>query len=179
MQISLAIITLNEEENVARCIQSAKWVDDIVVLDSGSTDRTREIAEELGARVFNEEWRGFGPQKSRAVELCKHEVVLSLDADEALSPELSTYLQGLSSKIFDNYDGVRFPRISFYLGRWIKHGGWTPDYQLRFFHRKQAQWTQSHVHEHITAERVYTIKETLYHFPSLSTYNYLLVHKFF
>ncbi len=165
MKVSLAIICLNEESHIVNCIRSASWVDEVVVLDSGSTDRTRELAEAEGARVFNEEWRGFGPQKKRAVELCSNDWILSLDADECLSAPLSKYLKDLVANQSEDMEAYEFSRISYYLGRKISHGGWYPDWQLRFFNRKKANWSDATIHERVEAERKLRIPKDILHFP--------------
>ncbi len=170
--ISLVIITLNEEDGIARAIESASFCDDVVVLDSGSSDRTTEIARNLGARVFLEEWRGFQAQKQRATELAKNDWVLSLDGDEAVGSELREEL----TKVFEKWasgvdqshftvDGYRFPRLSFNLGRWIRHGGWYPDLQLRLYNRKRAHWVGGAVHERVSAKKVERLKGNLLHYP--------------
>jgi glycosyltransferase involved in cell wall biosynthesis len=149
LPISLVVITLNEEKNLARCLQSAALCfDDILVLDSGSTDQTLKIAQTHGARVFNEPWKGFGPQKHRAVELAKNDWVFCLDADEVLSSDLVSELQQQFLHL-DSAVGYKIPRKSFYLGRWILHGGWYPDYQLRLFHRQFHQWDAAEIHEKV------------------------------
>lgn len=167
--VSLVIITRDEESNIARCIESAKWVDEVVVLDSGSTDRTVEIARSLGARVEVEEWRGYRKQKERVTQLATHDWILSLDADEALSPELSQQLskqmsqetQGLQSAV----DGFECPRLSYHLGRWIWHGGWYPDRQVRFFNRQRCAWSQGHVHERVTGQNIVRLSGAIRHWP--------------
>ncbi len=165
LKVSLAVITLNEERNIERCLRSASWVNDIVVLDSGSQDRTREIATSLGARVFNEKWRGFRSQKERAVELCQYDWILSLDADETLSDKLSKELQNYCQQSDISWDALEFPRLSYYLGRWVRYGGWFPDYQQRFFHRQKATWVGGHVHERIQATTIHRSSSCLLHFP--------------
>lgn len=161
--ISLVIITLNEDENIARCIASVPWADEVIVLDSESKDKTREIAESLGAKVHVQKFLGFRDQKQKATDLAKNDWILALDADEALS-------LGLSQEILHTFDttpiqdGYRMPRLSFHLGRWIKHGGWYPDRQLRFFNRKKAKWGGGHVHEKIDCENVGTLKNNLLHY---------------
>lgn len=161
--ISVAIITRDEEANIRRCLESVTFADDIVVLDSESADRTVEIAKSLGARVFVEPFRGFGLQKRRAVELCRHDWVLSLDADEALSEPAKAALQTLvtSSELREN--SYRFSRLSFHMGRWIRHGGWYPDWQIRFFNRQNANWSDSHVHEKVQSDSVGTIGGDIHH----------------
>ena len=166
LPLTLAIITLNEAHNIERCLRSALFADDIVVLDSGSTDKTCEIAQSLGARVFVEQWRGYGKQKARAVELAKHSWVLSLDADEALSDELASEIKELfSNKQNDDTDvgAYRIPRSSFHLGRWLRHGSWYPDYQNRLFNKERAQWTPKHVHEYIECDKMGVLKHNIKH----------------
>ncbi len=161
--ITLVIITLNEEENIARCIESVPWADEVIVLDSESKDKTREIASSLGAKVHVQKFLGFRDQKQRATDLAKNDWILALDADEALS-------LGLSQEILQTFDttpiqdGYRMPRLSFHLGRWIKHGGWYPDRQLRFFNRKKAKWGGGHVHEKIECENIGTLQNNLLHY---------------
>jgi glycosyltransferase involved in cell wall biosynthesis len=164
---SLAIICLNEAANIERCLRSVPFANDVVVLDSHSTDRTREISEALGARVFNEDWRGFRAQKQRATDLCNHDWVLSLDADEALSEEAQAELRELlSAPTLENQDGYELPRVSWNLGRWIRHGGWSPDLQLRLFNRKRATWQGGeHVHERVSAKNVGRLTHAILHWP--------------
>ncbi len=164
-QLSLAIICLNEAAMIERCIRSVPFATDVVVLDSGSTDGTREIAAALGARVFDEEWRGFRAQKQRATDLCKNDWVLSLDADESLSENSIREISMLFSRPLVN-EGYEFPRLSWTMGRWIRHGGWYPDWQLRLFNRKLANWQGGeHVHERVSAANVGRLKEPIQHFP--------------
>lgn len=169
--VSLVIITLNEADGIARAIASAPFCDDVVVLDTHSTDGTGEIAKNLGARVFVEEWRGFQAQKQRAVELAKNKWILSLDGDEALSPELSREIEGLLENWSSNpqsensIDGYRSPRLTWTMGRWIRRGGWYPDWQLRFFHRDRARWVGGHVHERVEAKRVASLRAPILHWP--------------
>ncbi len=165
-KVSLVIITLNEEANIERAIQSVPWVDEVVVLDSGSTDRTVEIAQRLGARTFVESWRGYRDQKVRAADLAQNDWILSLDADEALSAEAAAVAREfLDSSKQNLFDGVEFTRVSFNLGRWIRHGGWFPDRQLRLYHRQRAGWRAGHVHERVEASRVLRVPASIQHWP--------------
>lgn len=157
LPISLVIIAKNEADNIRRCIQSVPFASEVLVVENGSTDRTRELAEAAGARVLSREWAGFGPQKRWAAEQAKHDWVLALDADEALSPELAR-------EIHENFSGLNpkavhfMPRLSWHLGRWIRHGGWYPDFQPRLFHRKHSQWTLDQIHERIESAEATTQK---------------------
>ncbi len=166
-KLSLAIICLNEAGAIERCIRSVPFADDVVVLDSESQDQTREIAAGLGARVFNEAWRGFRAQKQRATDLAKHDWVLSLDADEALSKESAVEILALlESAELETYDGYELPRLSWNLGRWIWHGGWYPDRQIRLYNRARASWQGGeHVHERVTAAKTKLLQNPIQHFP--------------
>lgn len=165
--MSLAIITLNEERNLQRCVESVPFASEVIVLDSGSTDATAAVAEKLGAKFYSEPWQGFTKQKARAVELASHDWILSLDADEALSPELAEEIQFLLSSEEPLADGYEMPRRSFHLGRWIRRGGWYPDIQLRLFHRKRASWRGGAVHERVHAQSVKRLRGDLLHYPFL------------
>lgn len=146
VKISTVIITLNEEQHIARAIRSVAWSDEIVVVDSGSTDATRQIASDLGARVIEQEWLGFGRQKQFAVDAAANDVIFSLDADEEVTEELSVGIRQLieSNEIANGY---RIPRLAVYLGRKIRHGGWYPDYQMRLFDRRKGRWSDDVIHE--------------------------------
>jgi glycosyltransferase involved in cell wall biosynthesis len=164
--ISLTIIAFNEEANIERCIESVPFADEIIVVDSGSTDKTAELARNLGAKVFVEQWRGYREQKNRAVELATHDWILSLDADEALSIEAGLELEQLFSlATLTEEFGVEFPRMSYNMGRWIRHGGWYPDWQLRFFHRKYSKWSEGHVHERVHSEKTTRLRHAILHWP--------------
>lgn len=162
LPISLVVITKNEESNLLRCVASAPFVSGIVVLDSGSTDATVEVARTLGAEVYQEAWRGFGKQKARATELAKYDWILNLDADEALSPELAEEIQKRFVDL-DPLTGYQVPRLSRHMGRWIKHGGWFPDFQLRLYHRQNAKWTESAVHERVIAPNRAKLQHPILH----------------
>lgn len=162
LPVSLVIISLNEEDNIERCISSCPWASEVILLDSGSTDRTTEIAKKNGAEVFVEKFRGYREQKQRATELAKNDWIISLDADEALSPQLSQEIQN-SFAHNQQKDGFEMPRKSFYMNRWITHGGWYPDKQLRFFNRQKAKWVGGHVHERVSAANVASFKSPILH----------------
>lgn len=150
MKISATIITLNEAANIRDACESVSWADEIVVVDSGSTDETRELAESCGARVFNREWPGFTPQKQFAVDQTTNEWIFSLDADERVSEELKTTIAKLrQSPEAQLADGYRIPRRSLYQGRWIKGGGWYPDWQLRLFKKSRGRWNGRRIHESV------------------------------
>jgi glycosyltransferase involved in cell wall biosynthesis len=146
VKISVVIIAFNEEAKIARALRSALWADEVLVVDSGSTDSTRQIAEEMGARVLTREWTGFAEQKQFAADNAANDWILSLDADEAISGELRDQIQALDLA-GGSIAGYRIPRLSHYLGREIRHGGWFPDLQLRLFDRRRGRWSSAIIHE--------------------------------
>ncbi len=145
MKISAVIIAFNEEAKIGDAIRSVEWADEVLVVDSESMDRTREIAEELGARVIVEKWRGFARQKQFALDNAAHDMIFSLDADERVTPELRDEILAIGED--KAADGYRVPRLSIYMGREIRHGGWYPDRQLRLFDRRRGRWKDVVVHE--------------------------------
>ena len=164
MKISATIITFNEERNISRVIESLRCADEVVVVDSGSTDRTVEIASKLGARIVESPWRGFAGQKNFASAQAAHDWILSLDADEALSEALEAELWQIK-KNGPEFDGYTMPRLAQYLGRWILHSGWHPDRKVRLFDRRKAKWVGNYVHESVIVEgRIGHLKENLLHF---------------
>ena len=148
LTLSIAIITNNEEANLARTLASARWADEIVIVDSGSTDDTAVIARECGAKFFVEEWKGFGAQKNSAIAKCSGDWVLALDADEEVSPALAEEIRTLLAGQ-PQHDAYFLPRRNFFLGRWMRHGGYYPDPKLRLFRRGSAQFEERAVHETI------------------------------
>jgi glycosyltransferase involved in cell wall biosynthesis len=164
MKISATIITFNEERNVARVIESLRCCDEILVLDSGSNDRTVEIARKLGARVEEASWHGYAAQKNIAVELAANDWILSLDADESLSEALEAEIWHIK-KAGPKFDGYTMPRLAQYLGRWILHSGWYPDRKIRLFNRRKAKWVGEFVHESVKVSgTVGHLKSNLLHF---------------
>ncbi len=162
LPISLVIITFNEEAHIERCIRSAPFADEVIVVDSFSSDCTVELAKKCGALVFQEKWRGFGPQKAFAASLAKNSWIISLDADEAFSPELGAEIQN-SYATLSSEMGYYFPRKSFHLGRWIGYGGWYPDYQLRFFNKMISQWNSEVLHEKVEVKKIGYFKNPILH----------------
>ncbi len=164
MKITATIITLNEERHIARAIESLRCCDEILVLDSGSVDRTMELAEKLGARVLESPWRGYAVQKNWAAEQSANDWILSLDADEALSEALEGEIWNLK-KNGPKHDAYTMPRLAQYLGRWILHGGWYPDRKIRLYNRHKAKWVGDFVHESVQVRgRVGHLESNLLHF---------------
>jgi glycosyltransferase involved in cell wall biosynthesis len=164
MKITATIITLNEERNIARAIESLRCCDEIVVLDSGSADRTVELAEKYGARTIESPWRGYAGQKNWAAEQAANDWILSLDADEALSEALEGEIWSLK-KSGPKHDAYTMPRLAQYMGRWILHSGWYPDRKVRLYDRRKAKWVGSFVHESVQVDgRVGHLDANLLHF---------------
>jgi len=151
MKITATVITLNEEHNIAAALESLAWADEIVVVDSQSGDRTVEIARTFTDRVYSRPWPGYSAQKNYAAEQATHDWIFSLDADERVSKELAAELQQLKRGGEPEAAGYRMPRLTSYLGRWIRHSGWRPDHKLRLYHRKRARWQGDYVHETLQA----------------------------
>jgi len=178
--LSVTIITLNEADNLARTLASVRFADEIVVVDSGSTDRTVEIAKSFGAKVFSEAWKGFALQKNSAIDKCMGTWVLSLDADEELTAELQAEIRSMldaDEQITPPVDGYWLRLRHVFLGRWMRYGGYYPDMKLRLFRRVTssgvAHFTDRPVHESVqVAGRVETMKEDFLHhgYPNLDVY---------
>src|ERR1700739_2505007 len=146
MTLSVAVVAMDEEANIGRTLASVRWADEIVLVDSGSKDRTCEIAREYGARIVTEPWRGYVAQKQTAIDLCTKDSVLLLDADEEISPELADEIRKVLADP-NALNGYRLPRKNLFLGRWMRHGGFYPDPKLRLFRRGQGFVTGHDPHD--------------------------------
>lgn len=165
-KLSACIITLNEEDRIRECIESLDFCDEVVVVDSHSTDRTREIAAECGARVIERDWPGHVAQKEFAIRQASHDWVLCLDADERISDALRAQLLELRDAGFPGRAGWRMPRLSYYMGRWVKHGTWTPDYNLRLFDRRRGHWGGHNPHDRVELDgSPGTLRGRILHYP--------------
>jgi len=150
MKISATVITFNEESNIKAACESVAWADEILVVDSNSTDATRDVAAGCGARAIINPWPGFGAQKQFAVEQANYDWIFSLDADERVSDELRGAIEALKTHPeAELAHGFLIPRRTFYQGRWIRGGGWYPDRQVRLFNRTKGRWKQRHIHESV------------------------------
>jgi len=168
LKITAAIIAFNEEENIRAACESVAWADEVLVVDSHSTDRTRELAALSGARVVERDWPGFALQKQFASDEARHEWVFSLDADERVSDELrASILRLRETPDAERADGYRVARRSFYMNRWIRGGGWYPDHQLRLYRRARGRWEGAYIHESVKMEagaRTATLGGDLLHY---------------
>jgi len=147
MKITATVITLNEEHNIAAALESLTWADEIIVVDSESTDRTVEIARSFTDRVLVRPWPGYSAQKNFAAHQASNNWIFSLDADERVSTELAREIEQLKRGAEPDAAAFEMPRLTFYLGRWIKHSGWRPDSKLRLYDRNRARWQGEYVHE--------------------------------
>jgi len=176
MSVSVAIVAMDEEANIGRTLASVRWADEIVLVDSGSKDRTREIAREQGAQVIEEPWRGYVAQKQYAVELCTKDWVLLLDADEEVSPELAEEIRAALASPGE-INGFWLPRKNLFLGRWMRHGGFYPDPKLRLFRNGMGFVTGHDPHDRCELKvdvprRTRQFKNSIVHYtyPTLSYY---------
>jgi glycosyltransferase involved in cell wall biosynthesis len=170
MKISACLITLNEERSLPRCLKSvAPLADEIIVVDSGSTDATAKRALEFGARVIYQPWLGYVGQKNFALVQASHPWVLSIDADEEISPELAAAIQRVKSDPAAEAPGApagyEVSRLVFYRNKWIRHGDWYPDRLVRLFQRDRAHFTGGHVHEKLELDGDFlTLPGHLHHY---------------
>lgn len=150
--LSIAIITKNEEENIRSCLQSISFASQIVVVDSGSSDKTLEIAATFGCEIYREEWMGFGPQKQSTIEKCRQSWILVLDADERIPPDTADIIKKIVTDSNIKEAGFSFPRKNYFQGRWIKHAGWWPDRIVRLFRKETGRMTAAIVHESVEVQ---------------------------
>ena len=165
IQVSACIVTLNEENNIRDCLESVKWTDEIVVIDALSSDRTVEICREYTKTVIQRPWPGHIAQKNYALSAATHDWVMCLDADERISQELREEILRELQDQSARWDGFHIPRQTFYLGRWIKHGGWYPDHELRLFRRSKGQWGRVDPHDRVQLDgRAKFLKSPMLHY---------------
>ena len=171
MKISATIITFNEQKNIARAVKSLDFADEIIVIDSGSTDRTVTIATQAGAKVIQNPFIGYGQQKNFAAESAQNDWILNIDADEEIDQELKNSILQLQPK-----EVIYFiNRRTNFCGKWIYHGGWYPDIIGRLYHRKQVRWSEPHIHEELIAKEKINKKIILpghlnhYSFPTIES----------
>jgi len=170
-KLSITIITLNEEHNIKDCLESVRWADEIIVVDSGSTDRTIQICREYTDCIWTNPWPGMNEQKRIAMDHASHPWVLNIDADERVPEALrDRILRILETR---DSDGYRFPRKNYFLGRWMRHGGWYPDHVLRLFRKERGSYSGIDPHDKVVVKgKVSTIPVPLVHhtYSSLSQY---------
>lgn len=171
-KVSATIITLNEEANIRGLLETLDWVDEIIVSDSGSTDRTVDICRDFGATVFTDDWLGFGGQKNLCAERASNLWVLNLDADERVTPELK---ESIGRALKDPLSGYRMARKNYFGGRWIRYCGWYPDYHLRLYRKDHGAFNEREVHEGVRVRGpVGTLKGDILHYSYRDISDYLL-----
>jgi glycosyltransferase involved in cell wall biosynthesis len=178
--LSVVIITLNEERNIGRCLKSLKFSQmifcrvEILVVDAQSTDKTIGVAKSMGAKTFVRPWKGYSDQKNWALARCSGEWILSLDADEELTPPLIREIEKQVTLTADGVDGYFLKRRAFFLGKWIKHCGWWPDAQLRMIRRGKGKFTNEPVHEGLEVKgKTLELTEPMNHYTYDSIRQYL------
>jgi glycosyltransferase involved in cell wall biosynthesis len=172
---TLTVITLafNEEHNIADCLASVKWADEIIVVDSGSTDKTVAIAKQFTDKVWVVEWKGYGATKNFALKEAAGEWILWLDADERVVPELAEEMKNVLRANDSSIAGYNAARRAYFLGKWIRHCGWYPGRVTRLFRKTQARFTESNVHEQIIVDgAIGELKNDLLHFTDPNLHHY-------
>jgi len=150
--LSVITLTLNEERNIADCLTSVRWADELIVVDSGSNDRTAELARQFTDKVLTVEWKGYGLTKNLALENATGEWVLWLDADERVTEQLADEIRSVITGNDPQCAGFSMPRKAFFLGKWIKHCGWYPGRVTRLFRKSLGRFTENHVHEQLVVD---------------------------
>lgn len=173
VNISCVIITLNEEDNIRRTLEAVSWCDEIIVVDSGSEDKTIDICKEFNCKIFNKDFKGYGGQKSYAISLAKNNWILNIDADEVVSENLKNEIESIFSKDDINYNGFYLPRSLVFLGRRFKYGRESKEYHLRLFNRKFGNFNSNKVHEKVVLNgTTVKFKGILYHYSYSSIDQY-------
>jgi glycosyltransferase involved in cell wall biosynthesis len=157
VRISACVIAKDEADRIGPCLESVRWCDEVLVLDSGSTDGTQDLVRRAGARLVETDWPGWIAQKNRAVDAASNDWILSVDADERVDPELRAALEELRARLPEAPEGPDAPvayevtRKVHFLGRWVRHGGLYPEWRIRLFHRAHARWGGMDPHDHVEA----------------------------
>ena len=182
MKVTVTVITRDESAHIAAALQSVSWADEIIVVDSGSTDGTVAIATPLATRVEVRDWSGYSAQKNYAAGLASNDWILSIDADERVTPELAAEIRSVLATT-PAARGYRIPRVAWYLGRWIRSTDWYPDYQLRLYDRRAGTWNGRRVHESIDLQGVpgllrnelqhYAYRDLSHHLATIDRYTTL------
>ena len=186
--LSVTIITRNESAHIEACLAAVDWADERLVVDCGSTDDTVALAERAGARVVVHDWPGYAAQKNFAASQAAHDWILSIDADERVTPELAREIQHLMQSV-PAMPGYRLPRITWHLGRWFRTTDWYPDHQLRLYDRRRGRWTPRRVHESVAVDgrpghlthhlQHYAYRDIAHHLDTMNRYTTLAADDMF
>ncbi len=186
--VTATVITFNEAANIQAALESLSWADEIIVVDSDSTDNTAEIARKFTSKVIVRRWPGYVAQKNFAGEQASHDWIFSLDADERVTPELAAELKAVMAR-GPGAAGYRVPRVTFHLGRWMRSTDWYPDYQLRLYDRRRARWAGNYVHESVKADgpvadlrselQHYAYRDLAHHCQTMDRYTTLAAKQMF
>jgi glycosyltransferase involved in cell wall biosynthesis len=172
-RLSVITITLNEEQNITACLESVRWADEMIVVDSGSKDRTVEFARKLTNNVIPVEWKGYGATRNIALDIATGDWILWLDADERVTPELASEIREVLADDDPECDGYSVARRAYFLDKWIKHCGWYPSRVVRLFRKGKARFSEARVHEQLLiAGGVGALKNDLLHFTDPNLYHY-------
>ena len=187
-KLTVTVITRNEAANIEACLQSVAWADEVLVVDCGSADATAEMARAHGARVIVRDWPGYSAQKNFAASEASHDWILSVDADERVTPELGAEIRELLTR-GPEAAGYRVPRVTWHMGRWIRTTDWYPDYQLRLYDRHRARWKLRRVHESVAADgpvtelgqdlQHYAYRDIAHHHETMDRYTTLAADQMF
>ena len=165
MKLTVTVITRNESANITACLESVAWADEIVVVDSHSTDDTVAVARRMATRVEVRDWPGYGAQKNYAAAIASNDWILSIDADERVTSELASEIREVIGS-GSAAAGYRVPRVAYYLGRWIRSTDWYPDFQLRLYDRRRGTWSERKVHESVALDGTPgLLRRELQHYP--------------
>ncbi|TGJ98698.1 glycosyltransferase family 2 protein [Leptospira langatensis] len=174
LPISACIITLNEEDNIERCLSSLDFVSEIIVLDSGSHDNTEKLAKKKGAKVVLRKFDDYVSQKNHVISLAQFPWILTLDADEEMSPALKEEILALFRKGEPDADGFLIPRLTMYMGKWIRHGGWYPNYRIRLFQKSKGKFVGGKVHEAVQLSgKKKKLKSPVLHYSYKNLYDHV------
>jgi glycosyltransferase involved in cell wall biosynthesis len=173
-KLSVTVITHNEGSSIAAALESVSWADEIIVVDSHSSDETTAIARQFTPLVLVRDWAGYGPQKNYAAARATNDWILSIDADERITPALADEIKALM-QAGPAAQGYRLPRVTYYLGRWIRSTDWYPDFHLRLYDRRSARWSERKVHESVeTQGQVEKLRGEMLHYPYRDVSEHLL-----
>lgn len=185
--VTATVITFNEAANIRAALESLSWADEIIVVDSQSTDGTPDLARQFTEKVIVRPWPGYSAQKNFAAGEATHDWIFSLDADERVTPDLAAEIAGVLRE--PRAAGYRVPRVTFHLGRWIRSTDWYPDYQLRLYDRRRARWAGTYVHESVQADGAvsdlrgellhYAYRDLAHHFQTMDRYTTLAARQMF